>query len=515
MSLVFVFVVGCSLALLITVMFYALRNLDIAGSRAYVLQIIFVTVWSVGALFEMFSVTEESMLLWRNIEQIGVFLLPVACVYFAIDYAGYDRLKKYLLLLTIIPLIAILLIFTDAQTHLMRTGYTIVHNQLFGTALSVHQTPLGVLLVSYNYFLVFLALIILFVFSRQVAKSQRNQVMLVLFATALVFILAFFKTAFLEGTRINLPIVTIYLPGGLILYYNLFRNKFLQLSPIAREKVFDVIDIGVVVTHNKGNVTDFNPAAQTILSDSMNIKDPLLGLNLRAIEPLYPTWMQLLKTCTNGTLELAIPGDETDFIEIRVYPLQSGSGRPIGSVSLLRDVTQLRKQEHALRVRANTDSLTSLMNRDSFLKRFDRIFQEYQAVGKPISVFMMDMDKFKNINDTYGHDAGDRVLKSIAELLRSTLREGDAIARIGGDEFAAVLPNVDRLGAAEIANRIIQTAEDHTIEIDQQTRIRMKLSIGICDCQGASTADEMLQNADKAMYIAKDSVEKYSVYSDN
>ena len=73
MSLVFVFVVGSSLALLLAVMFYALRNLDIAGSRAYVLQIVFVTIWSLGSLFEMLSPTEHAMLLWRNIEQIGVF----------------------------------------------------------------------------------------------------------------------------------------------------------------------------------------------------------------------------------------------------------------------------------------------------------------------------------------------------------------------------------------------------------------------------------------------------------
>lgn len=515
MSLVFVFVVGSSLALLLAVMFYALRNLDIAGSRAYVLQIVFVTIWSLGSLFEMLSPTEQAMLLWRNIEQIGVFFLPVACVYFAIDYAGYDKLKKFLPVLTIIPVIAILLIFTDSHTHLMRTGYTVVYNQLFGNALSVQQTFLGVLLVSYNYVLVLLALIILFAFSRQVAKAQRGQVILVLFATALVFILAFFKTAFLEGTRINLPIVTIYLPSGLILFYNLYKNKFFQLSPIAREKVFDVIDVGVIVTHYKGTITDLNHCAQSIMRDNMNIQLPLLGLNVCDFEAQYPDWVQLLKSSANGSLELELQNNETFFIEIRVYPLQTGSGRSIGSVSLLRDVTLLRKQELALRVRAETDFLTSLMNRDSFLKEFNRIIRECESAGKPASVLMMDMDKFKAVNDTYGHDAGDRVLKSIAELLRSTLREGDAIARIGGDEFAAVLPNVDQRGAAEIAERIIQAATEQHIPIDAQTSIPMKLSIGICDCQSTRAMDEMLQNADKAMYIAKDRLEKYHIYSNS
>lgn len=512
MALFYVFIVGISLALLFTVLFYAMRNLDIAGSKAYVLQILFVTIWSLGSLFEMLAATEQAMLLWRNIEQIGVFLLPVACVYFAVDYAGYDRFKKYLPLLCIIPVIAILLIFTDSYTHLMRTGYSITYSSLFGNALSIRQTLLGVLLVSYNYILVFIALITLFFFSRQVAKSQRGQVLLVLFATALVFILAFFKTAFLEGTSINLPIVTIYLPGGLILFYNLYKNKFFQLSPIAREKMFDVIEIGIVVTHSNGVIADCNPFARQILHSCMNAPESLLGMDICNLFPAYPEWVQLLQGCSYGSLELEIPLSEACYIEIRVYPLQTNGGRSIGTVSLLRDVTQLRKQEQALRARAETDFLTSLMNRDSFLKQFHQLMRENSIQGMPVSVLMMDLDKFKMINDTYGHDAGDQVLKSIADVLRSTLRQGDAIARIGGDEFAAVLPNADQNQAAEIAERILCAASERMIALDAQTSVPLRLSIGICDNSGISSAEEMLKRADEAMYVAKSQTDKHYAF---
>lgn len=211
MELGYIFIVGCSLTFLFAVALYAVRNIRIAGSKAFFLQIILVTIWSVGSLLEMLSTTEAEMLLWRNIEQIGVFLLPVACVYFAVDYARYDKLKRYLPLLLVIPLIAIFLIFTDSSTHIMRTGYSVSYSPLFGKALSVHQTITGVLFVSYNYLLVSVALAILFVFSRQVSKGMRRQVILVLIATALVFLLGFIKSAFLEGTRVNLPIVTMYL----------------------------------------------------------------------------------------------------------------------------------------------------------------------------------------------------------------------------------------------------------------------------------------------------------------
>ena len=191
-----------------------------------------------------------------------------------------------------------------------------------------------------------------------------------------------------------------------------------------------------------------------------------------------------------------------------MFPLHHNSGRHIGTVTLLRDVTQLRNQESALRARAETDFLTSLLNRDSFMKEFTGLMRG-SAGERPVSVLMMDLDKFKLINDTYGHDAGDKALKSVADVLKATLRQDDAIARIGGDEFAAILPGVDRRGAVEIAARIIQSAEEYSVQIDPQTSIPLKLSIGICDNSSPVPAEEMLKQADKAMYIAKSKPEKY------
>ena len=503
MSLLYVFIVSLSLALLITVMVYALRNREIPGSKAFVLQIICVTIWSLGSLFEMLSQTEQAMLFWRNFEQIGVFLIPVACLYFAIDYAGYDRFRKYIPLFAIIPVISILLIFTDSYTHLMRTSYTVSYNPLFGNALSVKQTLLGTILVSYNYFLVLISLLTLLIFSRKVSRSQRKQVLLVIFATALVFILAFIKTLFFEGTAFNLPVVTMYLPGGLILFYNLFRNKFFQLSPVAREKVFDVIEIGIIVTQNKGVVVDINPFARQIMHSCLNFEPASPGMDICETFQVYPEWVSLLEQNAYGTLEIQVQGTDDCFVEIRVYPLQSNSGRSIGAVSLLRDVTQLRKQEFTLRTRAETDFLTSLMNRDRFLREFHSLMNDNNVAKMPVSVLMMDLDKFKSINDAYGHDAGDRVLVAIADVLRAALRQGDAIARIGGDEFAAILPNVGKHDAAVIAERIIQTAGERLVAVDAQTSVPLKLSIGICDNSETSSADEMLKRADQAMYAAK------------
>lgn len=503
MELAYVFIVGGSLAFLFFVLVYALKNRQIAGSTAYFVQIVFVTIWSLGSLFEMLSSTEQEMLFWRNIEQIGVFLLPVACVYFAVDYARYERLKKYLPLLLIVPIAAILLIFTDSSTHIMRTGYIVSYSPLFGKALSVKQTSIGVAFVAYNYLLVFLALVILFIFSRQVAKKLRRQVLLVLFATGLVFLLGFFKTAFLEGTSVNLPIVTIYLPGALILFLNLYQNAFFRVSPIARDKVFDVIEMGIVVTDASGVIADINPCGLQICRESFCITESIAGKKLESVFCAFDNWVDLVRTKTAGELELHINCAESKYIALRVYPLQAQNGSTIGSVTILRDITILRMQEFALKAKAETDSLTGLLNRECLMAEFTAMLNESKKTGGVVSVLMMDLDKFKTINDTYGHDAGDRVIQAFAGLLKDVLRTEDAVARLGGDEFAAVLPGVSRKEAAAIAERILSTANSRVVKVDRETSVALTLSIGICDSAAASAEEEMLKLADRAMYMAK------------
>ena len=115
----------------------------------------------------------------------------------------------------------------------------------------------------------------------------------------------------------------------------------------------------------------------------------------------------------------------------------------------------------------------------------------------------MDLDKLKVINDTYGHDCGDQMIKAFADVLKEVLYHEDIIARIGGDEFAAVLQGADRKEAMEISGRIIKTANEKIVYPGAEKNIRLRLSIGICDNEIVKFGDDMLKCADKAMYLAK------------
>jgi diguanylate cyclase len=503
MVLAYIFTVGCSLVVLFAIFIQAKKNQNVAGSKAFLWQIVFVSVWAVCSLMEMLSPTDEVMLFWRNIEQIGIFLLPVSCVYFSVEYAQYNKWKKYLKLFVIIPFVALVLIFTDSATHIMRYGYVISDSPLFGKALSVHSTPVGSAFVAYNFILAFISLVILFVFSKQIGRSMRRQVIYVLIAMSLIFLFGLLKTAFLEGTSVNIPIVVLYLPGSLILFYNLYRNNFFYVSPIARDKVFDVIDYGILVTDSAGTIVDKNPFAVSLLNSFFEISEELVGKKLNEVFREYPKWPELAENNTAGELEVEKSSGSPHFIQFSAYPLQSVKGTTVGLVTIIRDITAARLQEFELMKKAERDSLSALLNRHSFMGAFEKILAESAGTEEPVSVLMMDLDKFKEINDSFGHDIGDRVIIALSDLLKGALRQKDAIGRIGGDEFAAILPGVSRNEAKVIADRILKTTNERFVFLEDGTYVCFTLSIGICDNKDTKLADDMLKYADKAMYLAK------------
>lgn len=503
MEFAYIFLVCCSLVVLFTVFFHAKRNQSVAGSKAFLWQIVLVSVWAIGSLMELFSATEQGMLFWRNIQQIGVFLLPVACVYFAVEYARYNWKKKYLSLLLAVPIVALVLIFTDSATHIMRYDYVVSYSPLFGKALSVRSTPIGMMLVAYNYILAFASLAILYVFSRQIARNMRRQALYILFAIALIFLFGLLKTAFLEGTNINIPIVVFYVPGSLILYFNLYKNNLFYVSPIARDKVFDVLEQGILVTDCAGTLVDKNPFGISLIDSLFDIREELAGKKLQEVFSKYPQWVEFTQRNMAGELEVEINDGCPHFIHISVYPLQSAKGSPVGSVSIMRDITTVRLQEFALIKKAERDSLTGLLNRNGLMDAFEKILADSAGLEERVSVIMMDLDNFKSINDTFGHDSGDRVMIALADLLRGVLRQKDAIGRLGGDEFVAILPGVSRTEAKDIAHRILAVAGNKAVDIAEGTSIRFTLSMGICDNTDVKRADDLLQCADKAMYMAK------------
>lgn len=148
---------------------------------------------------------------------------------------------------------------------------------------------------------------------------------------------------------------------------------------------------------------------------------------------------------------------------------------------------------------ALTDGLTGLANRRAFHERLDIEIARARRHEKPLSIMMLDLDHFKRVNDTHGHDVGDSVLREIARRLRGIVRSGELIARVGGEEFAWILPDADSMAAFAVAERTRRVIGETPFDGVG----RLTISAGVCDMEQAGSGDQLLRRADTALYWAK------------
>lgn len=190
--------------------------------------------------------------------------------------------------------------------------------------------------------------------------------------------------------------------------------------------------------------------------------------------------------------------------------VSDNDGEKIGIQGKQQDITDRKLAEEELdNARkladelANKDELTGINNRRSFFKQGENVFKHAIRFEHPTSVIMMDIDYFKRINDNYGHSAGDKALQIIAQLLKETVRETDIVARIGGEEFAFILPEKNLDEAVNLIERIRLEIEK-TIIVERSNPFQVTSSFGICSCSVINeTLETILKKADDALYIAK------------
>jgi diguanylate cyclase (GGDEF)-like protein/PAS domain S-box-containing protein len=185
-----------------------------------------------------------------------------------------------------------------------------------------------------------------------------------------------------------------------------------------------------------------------------------------------------------------------------IAPVPEADGSTGGYVAVIRDVSVEHINTQELIDAALTDPLTGLHNRRGLEGRSEAL--HYRPGGVPITQvwIMVDIDHFKRVNDTYGHEAGDEVLKAVAEALRSTARVADIVARFGGEEFVLVLPDTSAEVAARIAERLRLAIEALSTDVDGQV-IRVTASFGVAQRAAQESQLEVLERADAALFSSK------------
>lgn len=292
-------------------------------------------------------------------------------------------------------------------------------------------------------------------------------------------------------------------------------------EPAQHERWFRAIfahaPIGIQINDMEGRFVAVNPAAAHILG-----YEPEEMVGMHWTEVTHPDDMAAEDSLDEALVAGEIPHYELDtrqidrhgqvvWTHIRVVEVFEPDGEPQFAITMVEDITERRQAEEALQHRALHDALTDLPNRVLLLDRMEQRIAQTRRTAGPCAMLLMDLNLFKEVNDTYGHQYGDTLLQELAQRLHAIVRESDTVARLGGDEFALVLPDTDRDGAIETCERIDRILAQPFQVHERALTVGASIGVVLCPEHGEDV-HLLLRRADIAMYAAKRAHHPYAVF---
>jgi diguanylate cyclase (GGDEF)-like protein len=466
------------------------------GRNALCVAMLATAVWSFAYALELSATSTADRELWGALKYVGITVLPPAWLVFALQYTGRMGRPRgwFLAALAIEPVLVLTLLAIPGTRHLIR----------YYPAGQPHATPTanaGALYwphVVYSNVLVLTASAILLVTVMRVSRLYWKQSITLLVAICLPLIgnaLTDFNAPpfqHLDPTPLATSVATWVLVLGVL------RYRLLDLRPVARTRVVETMRDAVLVVDAHGHMVDLNPAALRLMGR------PPAELVGRPVSALLSEFADPLGFPDPGIYDVRFDAaaGERDM-ELVVTPLEDARGATAGRVLVFRDVTERRELERELRRLAYTDRLTGLPNRALFHDRLEQALVTAKRHNGLVAVLFLDLDRFKVINDSLGHEIGDKVLVAIASRLRGCLRAEDSLARLGGDEFAILLPHLaHRRDTHLVTDKCLAALSAPEVIGGHELTINASIGVAMFPRDGADV-QHLLRSADAAMYRAK------------
>lgn len=473
------------------------------GGTALSWLMIFALFWIFAGTMESASFGLDQKLFWLKLTYIGIAPTSPILLIFSLVYTRQTSwiTRGRILILAVVPILIILLALTNEYHGLMwnSTSLNQSSNEFIyknGPGFWLY-TIYGYLCISFSDFLLI----------REFLRSEDNyksQLAAIAVSTIFPFLGSMIYIFGLDPIRgVNTTILS-FAAAGIILTTAITRSRLLDLRPVAHRILLQHMQDGVIVIDKNNRIVESNPSAAYLL-DKLALP---FGEDINTTFNQWPPLASVLAEKPKLPAEIYITGSFPRYLEIRITEITDlASHKNEGYLVVMRDITDRRKAEAAMEAKSRelehisiTDELTGLFNRRQANKFLEYEFQFCERYGHPLSVVLVDIDDFKQINDRFGHAAGDEAICAVANVLRNNIRITDLAARMGGDEFLMVMLNTSLEKTTPFIERMRSTIET---ELFAPMQVHISISAGITSWRQGDTPDEALERVDRLLYQAK------------
>lgn len=487
------------------------------------LLLLSMAIWSGFYSTRWMDISLGAKAFWFNLMFIGVASLPTLFLLFVLGFTYNDAwlTRRNLFLLSIHPVTLVLLQWTNSYHHLLYLSLKTVQVNDF-MAMEYIRGPLYFVSVIYSYAVIGIALFLLGQSALHMGPLYQNQYRLIIIGSILPWASNIYSENYFDALHgLDLAPLAFGI-SGIIFAFAILRTSFMDVIPIARSHLIENMRDGILVLDEQNRIVDMNPAMENFIEENVSF---YIGKN--AFDVFQP-WMKKTDHLLDGIearTELKVPKDPSRYFDLHVTPLYDKRQLLNGRLMVFRDITERKQVEKRLRYvndrlqtqlieigilqsklreQAIRDPLTNLFNRRYLEETLERELSRAAREGYSVCVIMIDVDHFKRVNDTYGHEAGDEVLKSLAITLSEQCRRGDFACRYGGEEFVVVMPNINMDTAYERAENIRQALNSLRVPY-KHNNLAITISMGIaCYPSNGDSREAILRAADQAMYGAKE-----------
>ncbi len=493
------------------------RRKNRAGTVLSILMLA-VAWWTFVAGMEAAAVKQSAKILFSTLEYVGSGGTAVLLLMFSLYYVNRSISRRAFVALWVGPIINLIIVATNAWHGLVWTGFTA--GSPGSNLIIYHHGPLFFLIMAVLLCYVLAATIILVRAALSASVLRRRQTATLLVAALPPWISTFMYIWGLDPIPGLNIVPTSFAITGLVLMFVLLGSQWFNLVPFARDILIESMSDAVLVIDAKRTIVDVNPAARRLLGP--------LGVPIGATtDVMLARWPALMRICRGNNIsegEVLLEQDPPRYVDVRITPLADEVGQVSGQIVVLRDITaryhaernlqqanrrlqaqldEIEALKSRLQEQAVRDPLTGVFNRRFLTETLPREEARAKRSQRPITVFMTDINRFKEINDRFGHQTGDTVLQEVASLLLTQIRQGDFVVRYGGDEFLIVLPE-NAAETDELKARIERALQSES-RISDLVGFPITLSMGTAHWypNTRKSIDQVIDEADRNMYQSK------------